>query len=290
MEHFREVLLRELDIRGRRPKTKTAYLASLEKFTDFYKKPLNDLGIDDMKLFQYHLIKEEQLNPRTVNRHLSAVRFFYTIILDRNLRPGQVPQMKTRDKLPIIFSTEEIKQMLSAIKDIQHHAIFATLYSTGMRLGEIQRLRPRDINSKRMVIEIIDGKGGVDRLAILSPYLLKILRQYWVESKNDKSCWLFSPTRNSFSKKHLNKPLSHTAVDYVVKRAAILAGIDKRITVHSLRYAFAMHLLEKNTNLRHIQYLLGHKDIRTTVRYLRCSDIKTIEVASPLDDLMVEAS
>ena len=154
----------------------------MERFVQFHKKSPDLLGVKDIKDYQFYLTKEKKLNPRSINRETSAVYFFYTKVLGKNWQRHLVPRMKTKDKLPVILSVDEIRKMISVTKNIKHKAMLMTLYSTGIRLSEVKRLRPNDIDSKRMVINIRDGKGGADRQAILSINLLNCLRKYWVES------------------------------------------------------------------------------------------------------------
>ena len=161
-----------------------------------------------------------------------------------------------------------------------------TLYSAGLRLGELRNLLPTDIDSKRMVIHIRDAKGGKARQALLSSILLQCLRTYWRLRTDKKPPWLFGPPDRHLNEKNINRKLSTTAIDYILKTAAKAAGIKRKIYPHLLRHSFAVHLLERGTNFRHIQYLLGHSCIRSTVRYTNIADINRINVKSPLDQIL----
>lgn len=277
----------EMDVRGLKENTKTTYIKAMEGLINYHDKSPELLGIQDIKQYQLYLMNEKRkkLSPNSVNRHLSAIRFFYHHILQRKDYRDELPRLKAVKKVPTVFSQQEIKIMIDTLTNIKFKAIFMTLYSTGMRCSELKNLKPEDIDSKRMVIYIRDGKGGKDRQALLSKHLLEVLRTYWVLNKDDKSKYLFVPSRNSFDPTNLSKSLSNTAITYVLKSAAKAAGIKKNIHPHALRHSFAVHLLEQGANLRHIQFLLGHTNIRTTVRYTYIADIKNINVLSPLDDI-----
>lgn len=277
----------EMQLRGLKDKTIIAYMESMNRLLDFSDKPPEDIYIDEIKEFQHSLVynQKRSLSARTVNRHMSAIRYFYVNILYRTDYTDLIPRMKIKDTIPVLFSQEEIKHIVDSIYNIKFKAIFMTIYSAGLRSSELRNLRAQDIDSKRMVINVRSGKGGKDRQTILSTYLLDILRTYWRLNTDDKSKYLFSPSRNPHNPKGLSKPLSHTAVQYVVKSAVKAAGIKKKIHPHSLRHCFAVHLLEQGANLRHIQYLLGHSSIGTTQKYLYIAEIKNVNVSSPLDEI-----
>ena len=197
------------------------------------------------------------------------------------------PRMKIKQKLPIVFSEEEIKKMIDVLYNIKYRAIFMTMYSSGIRLSELTNLLPTDIDSKRMVLHIREGKGGKDRQALLSPLLLKCLRTYWRLRTDKKSPWLFGPPDKYLKSNNSNKKLSATTIVYILKTAAKAAGITRKIHPHALRHSFAVHLLEKGTNFRHIQYLLGHSSTRSSTIYTSIADISKINVKSPLDNLFL---
>jgi len=279
----------EAKLRALSPKTVSSYQASLKVFFNFYKgREAQSLCIPELKVFQIHLI-EQKYSPHSVNRHMSAVRMFYKWVYERHhYNADNLPRIKAPKKQPVVLSRDEIKRMIDAVNKYSYKAILMTLYSTGLRASEVRHLKVTDIDRDRMVIIVRQGKGKKDRQALLSPVVIKYLEKYWVQERiprKQKSDYLFMPSKNPKSWE-LNKHMSHTALGYIVGVAVKAANIKKRVTPHTFRHSFAVHLLEKGTSVKHIQYLLGHASMRTTGLYLHIADIKNIDVKSPLDDLL----
>ena len=205
---------------------------------------------------------------------VSALRFLYKVTLkrDRLIRNDPAPKRETR--LPVILSPEEVLRLLEAAPSFSHHVIFSTMYGTGVRVSEAVHLRAADIDSQRMMIRIEQGKGHKDRYVQLSPKLLELLRSYWRKLRPQQ--WLFPGQAPS-------EPLSRDAVGQAVAHASERAGLKKRPSPHSLRHAYAVHLLEAGTDLRKIQLLLGHRSLSTTARYLRLATTTVCATTSPLD-------
>ena len=286
----KERFTEEMTVRGLSSNTAKAYEASLKQFFDFYKgKAAKSLGIPEIKAFQRHLIEQGDYSPNTINRYLTAVRVFYRWVYNRHeYTSDNLPRVRAPKHQPVVLSRAEVKKMIESVNKYFYKAILMTLYSTGLRATEVRRLKVTDIDRDRMVITVREGKGGKDRQALLSPVTLEYLEKYWREERiqrKQKSEYLFMPSKNPRSWK-LNQHLSHTALGYIVDVAVKAAGIKKNVTPHTFRHSFAVHLLEKGTSVKHIQYLLGHADMRTTGRYLQIADIKNIAVKSPLDDLL----
>jgi len=222
-------IMRECALRGLSPKTKTAYVQSMEQFLRFYKgRDPEKLGIKEIKEFLLYLSEEKKLQGRSVNRVASGIKFYYFKVLERNWRTSLIPRRKEKKTSPMVLSKQEISKMIHCLRNVKHKAVLMTLYGTGIRNDEVRNLKASDIDSQRMVIHIRGGKGNVDREAILSPKLLEFLRFYWRENKDDKSNYLFVASKNSRNPKVLNKKLSHTSVGYMVRNAAKVAGIKKK--------------------------------------------------------------
>jgi len=222
-------IMEECELRGLSPKTKTAYVQSMEQFLRFFEgKDPERLGIKEIKQFLLYLSVEKKLQGRSVNRIASGIKFYYFKVLERNWRTSLIPRRKEKKTVPMVLSKQEISKMIHCLRNVKHKAVLMTLYATGIRNDEIRNLKASDIDSKRMVIHIRGGKGNVDREAILSPRLLEFLRFYWRENKDDKSNYLFVASKNSRDPKNLNKKLSHTSVGYMVKNAARISGIKKK--------------------------------------------------------------
>ena len=205
---------------------------------------------------------------------MSALRFLYKVTLKRDWPFELIPAPKSETRLPVILSPEEVLRLLQAAPSFSHHVIFSTMYGTGVRVSEAVHLHAADIDSQRMMIRIEQGKGRKDRYVQLSPKLLELLRSYWRQVRPRD--WLFPGQPSS-------EPLSRDAVGQAVTHASERAGLKKRPSPHSLRHAYAVHLLEAGTDLRKIQLLLGHRSLSTTARYLRLATSTVCATTSPLD-------
>jgi site-specific recombinase XerD len=208
---------------------------------------------------------------------VAALRFLYKVTLKRDWDIRQVvPGCRKPQKLPVILSREEVGRFLDAVGNLKYRVILTVCYATGLRISEAVRLTPAVIDSQRMTIHVQAGKGRKDRYVMLSPRLLDILRDYWRQARPKE--WLFPGERSG-------QPLTPAAVEDVCRQVRRDANLAKPVTPHSLRHAFAVHLLEAGTDLRTIQLLLGHSDLATTVRYLHLATSRVCATASPLDAL-----
>jgi len=210
------------------------------------------------------------------NITLCALRFLYHIVLERETLLDSIPFPKGRKKLPVVLSTEETAEFLQATVNLKHRAMFMTIYSAGLRASEVTELKVTDIDSHRMLIRIRQGKGRKDRYVKLSGRLLDVLREYW------KAC---KPTKYLFPGKDRNRPMHRNTVYQLCRIIAKRTTIDKHISVHTLRHSFATHLLEAGTDLRTIQVLLGHRNLKTTAVYTHVSR-KTLDAIPSLLDLL----
>jgi integrase/recombinase XerD len=230
---YRDRMIEEMELRGLDQDTKKAYLSSMLMFTQFYKKPPATIDVNDIKRYQLYLLKdkERKLAPNSVNRHLSAIKFFYRNVLGRHWYADALPRVKTKKVLPDILSEEEVGAMIDSTYNVFWKAVIMTTYSSGLRNTEVRNLKVTDIDRKRMILVVRDGKGGVDRHAILSPLTLKCLETYWRLFRlnhQTKSDYLFIPTKNSHDGE-LNKKLSHTSLGYMIEKAAEFAQIKKKL-------------------------------------------------------------
>lgn len=270
-----EDLRRELVSRKYSYKTIKAYIYFNKDFLNFLGKRLPDINDDDIKNYLLHLAENKQSATSTLNQAINALKFYYGEVLKRKF-VYEIKRPRKDKKLPVILSQEEITKILSSVDNIKHKAILMLIYSAGLRVGEVVKLKPEDIDSKRMLIHIKGSKGRKDRYTILSETALEILREYWREYKPRK--WLFEGARPG-------RYLSIRTVEKILEHACEKANIRKDVSVHTLRHSFATHLLEGGTDLRYIQELLGHKDSKTTEIYTHVS-IKSIgKIKSPLDTL-----
>lgn len=264
----------EIKLRGLSPRTETAYLQAIESFVRFHNRPAEQMGTEEARAYLLHLINERKLSRSTTNQAASALRFFYKKVLRKPITLDEIPLQKKEKKLPSVLSEKEVLALLKAVTNLRYRTIIMTIYSAGLRLQEAIQLLPADIDSAEMRIRIQAGKGHKERYVMLSNTLLGALREYYRRYRPGK--WLF------FGKSKL-EPIHPRNVQRAIEKAAIKAGIHRRVSPHVLRHSFATHLLDRGTNLRYIQELLGHSSITTTMIYTHVSRRKLTEVVSPLD-------
>ena len=284
MTRLRKVMLEELQRRNFSPATIRAYIGAVERFARYFHKPPDQLGPEQIREYQAHLLHVRKLKAETVVTQVAALRFFFIRTLKRRFPPDSIPYPKyPAHHLPKVLSPEEVAQLIDAARNLQARAMLMLLYSTGVRRSELVRLRVEDIDSKRMVVHIRQGKGGKDRDVPLCPRLLETLRKYW-QWKKPKT-WLFvrgTPTRG-------DQPLTDRAVWYACAEAARHAGFRRAISPHMLRHSFATHLLENGADLPTIQILMGHADLEATSIYLHLSRRHLETTINPLEHLPVSS-
>jgi site-specific recombinase XerD len=265
----------DMQVRNLTLNTQLSYVQQVSQFAQYFHKSPEDLGPEDIRTYQVYLTNERKLAPGSVSIAVSALRFLYKISLKKDWTfEDIIPAPKKPQKLPVILSPEEILQFLARVGNIKHRAILTTCYAAGLRISEAVRLKPTHIDSQRMVLRVEQGKGQKDRYVMLSAKLLETLRSYWRAVR--PTAWLFEGNG-------AGRTITPSAVEQACRKAARLSGIRKPITPHSLRHAFAVHLLESGTDVRTIQLLLGHRSLATTARYLRIATSKVCSTSSPLD-------
>jgi integrase/recombinase XerD len=282
--HCRQIMLEELQRRNFAPTTITSYLKAVEQFAQYFKCRPDRLNHTHLRTYQVYLLRERKLMPHTVRLHVAAVRFFFVKTLKRRYLLDDTPYPKAPRRLPSILSVDEVTQVIDAAASLSHRTMLMVLYSTGMRNAELRHLQVADIDSRRMLIHIRQGKGGRDRFVPLSATLLVTLRAYyrWMRPKT----WLFPGTVDGW---RADKPITPKVLWEACVVAARRAGLRKRCFPHLVRHSYATHLLESGADLRTIQLLLGHANVRHTVLYLHLSQRHLQAVANPLDALPVSA-
>lgn len=279
MTKLRRRMLEDMRIRNYSQATITSYVNNVAQFARHFGRSPDTLGPEDVRTYQLHMLASG-LSAETLALTVSALRFFYKVTLQREWMVEKIPHPKlSKRKLPVVLSCEEVRSLLAAAVNLKHRAILSTLYSAGLRVSEATHLRVKDINSKEMQIFVRQGKGAKDRIVVLSPHLLTLLRRYW---KTHKPREFLFPGRPS------HKPLNREGVGRFLKAYASRAGIEKNVSPHTLRHSFATHLLESGCDLRRIQTLLGHADISTTTIYLHLATDTIRQVASPLDAIFTD--
>lgn len=275
MTPLRQRMTEDMQVRNLALNTQTSYVQQVSLFARYFNKSPEQLGPEDIRAYQVYLTNERKLAPGSVLIAVAALRFLYKVSLKKDWPFADViPAPKKPQALPVVLSPEEVLQFLGCVRGIKHRAILSTCYAAGLRISEAVCLVPTDIDSQRMVVRVQQGKGQKDRYVMLSPKLLEILRSWWRVEKPKQ--WLFP---GDIPGRHI----SRDAVGQACEKAHHLSGIRKPITPHSLRHAFAVHLLESGTDVRTIQLLLGHRSLATTARYLRIATNKVCSTSSPLD-------
>jgi len=282
--HLRRMMLEELHRRNYAASTIAYYIQHVEQFARFFKRSPDRLTPTHLRTYQAHLLRERKLAPRTVRLHVCAIRFFFVKTLKRRYSLDDTPYPKAPRRLPQILRLDEVTQLINAAQSLSHRTMLMVLYSTGMRNAELRHLQVKDIDSRRMLIHIQQGKGGRDRYVPLSATLLATLRAYyrWMQPKT----WLFPGTVAGW---RADKPITPKVLWEACVVAARRAALGKRVSPHLLRHSYATHLLEGGADLRTIQLLLGHVSLRHTVLYLHLSQRHLQAVANPLDAMPVAA-
>ena len=279
MSPLRRRLIEDMQIRNLTPNTQRVYVAQVLQLARHFRKSPDLLGPAEIRTYLIHLIQQRRLAASSVIVTVSALRFFYTVTLKRSwVIADDIPAGGQAKKLPVVLSQDEVARFLAAVANLKHRMVLTVCYATGLRISEAVRLTPASIDSKRMVIRVEQGKGRKDSYVMLSPKLLGMLRTYWDKTRPGE--WLF-PGRWP------GEPISPLSIDRTCREVRQQCGIGKPVTPHSLRHAFAVHLLEAGTNLRTIQLLLGHRNLSTTARYLMIATDKVCATASPLESLNV---
>jgi site-specific recombinase XerD len=276
MTKLRRRMEEELKIRRYSPATIRAYIAAVKGFAAFHGRSPEEMGAEEVRAYLLHLTEEKKLSWSTINQAICSIRFLYIDVLNRPVEVGRVFYQKRQRKLPAVLSEGEVLRLLEAATDLKERAILMTFYSGGLRLRELLHLQAKDIDSDRMQIRVRAGKGGKERQVILAVTLLEVLRDYFRQ---------YRPTRWLFFSDKPEHPLQPRTVQRMVSEAARRAGLSKPVTPHLLRHSFATHLLERGTNLRYIQELLGHRSLKTTMLYTHVSREALGKVISPLDRL-----
>ena len=281
MTHLRKMMLEELQRRNYSQHTTRYYIHTVEDFARRFHCSPDRLGPRHIREYQAELFQKRKLSPGTVTNRLAALRFFYIKTLKKAWSIAETPYPKKTHHLPTILSQEEVAQLIDAASTPFHRTVLMTLYATGLRRAELAHLKVSDVDSQRMVIHVQGGKGRKDRDVMLSPKLLHELRKHWRRLPRRSSDWLFPGNRRHTG----DHPIDTKTSWHACQQAARRAGLKKAVHPHTLRHCFATHLLEAGADLRTIQILLGHHDLKETTVYLHLSERHLKATASPLDSL-----
>ncbi len=278
---LRQRMIEDMNIRGFVAKTQTGYLRVVRDFAAFLGRSPDGADAEDLRRYQLHM-RSIGASAKSMNAAVSALRFFFTVTLGRDDANGGMTTVREPRRLPVVLSPDEVARLLDAAPGAKYRAALGVAYGAGLRASEVVSLKLSDIDSERMVIRVEQGKGRKDRYAMLSPPLLDLLRAWWLAARSRgvmlTGGWLF-PGQNPVN------PLSTRQLNRAFHGAREAAGIDKPVSLHTLRHSFATHLLEQKVDIRVIQVLLGHTKLDTTARYSQVASSTLRAVKSPLEHL-----
>lgn len=278
MTPLRRRMIDDMTVRNLSPATQQSYIWAVARFSWFFRKSPDQLGVEEVRAYQLELIRRG-LSSAHINQVSAALRFVFGVTLGRPEAVERIVIAKIPKRLPIVLSREEVARLLHGAGGLRNKAALATAYGTGLRAAELAALKVADIDSQRMVIRVEHGKGAKDRYVMLSPHLLAILRTYWRSTRSRH--WLF-PGQNP------DRAVGTKRLQMACRAARRAAGLNKPVSLHTLRHSFATHLLEAGTDIRTIQLLLGHAQLATTAVYLHVAASVIADTASPLDQLHLE--
>lgn len=274
MTPLRHRMIGDMAIRNLADNTQSTYLQQITAYAEHFHRSPEELGPEAVRAYQLYLTQTRMLSASSVSVATGALRFLYKVTLKRDWAVEDIPMPKRPSILPVILGREEVMHFLDSVDSLKHRTILTAAYAAGLRVTEATRLKVTDIDSVRMTLRVDQGKGRKDRYVMLSPRLLDELRAYWKFAH--PTLWLFPGDVDG-------QPITRGAVESACQKAHRASGIKKPITPHSLRHAFATHLLESGTDLRTIQLLLGHRSLATTARYLKVATRTVCATASPFD-------
>jgi integrase/recombinase XerD len=276
MTPLRQRFIEDMLLRGLAPTTQRSYIHYVAEFAKYYNTSPEKLDLEAVRQYQLYLLNEKRMSPQSVNTFVTAVQFLYLVTLEMPWGKESFSRVRLGSTLPVVLSPEEVARFFAHVPSVKYRAVLMLCYGAGLRIGEAIAVRVSDIDSKRMVIRIEQGKGRKDRYVMLSPRLREVLRSYFRAARPEG--WMFPSWR-------ADRHLSAGSISQACRDASKQCGLTKRITAHTLRHSFATHLLENGTDTRVIQVLLGHARIDTTARYTMVSTHVIAATPSPLDAL-----
>jgi integrase/recombinase XerD len=274
MTELRTRMVRDMTLRGFSPRTHTSYIAAVVHLARYYRRSPAELTDEEVQAYLLHLVQDRKLAWASCSLAVNAFRFLYHVTLGRARTEFRVPAPNVPQKLPEILSREEVWRLIDAASSAKHRLLLATTYAAGLRVSEVVALKVSDIDPERLTIRVEHGKGGKDRYVPLADRLLVELRRYWHG---------VPPTHWVFPNRQGTRPIDITVAQKIYMLTKLRAGIRKQGGIHTLRHAYATHLLEAGTDLHTVQRLLGHRQISTTMRYFHLSQGRVLSTRSPLD-------
>lgn len=274
--NLRRRMTDDLQIRNYTKATQKNYLGAVSRFARFFGKSPAELGPEHIREYQLHLLNDQKLSYDSVNGTTCALRFLYGVTLDKEWAVTKIPCARRPRKLPVVLGHAEVTSLLKSVGHVTDLLLILLAYSGGLRVLEISKVRIDDIDSKRMLIHVREGKGQKERIVPLSPKVLDVARRHWLIDR---------PKAFLFPSKTPSKPISPTTIRRRFKLAGEAAGLKKKVCPHVLRHTFATHHLEAGTDLRTVQLMMGHKSLRVTGFYLNVSTAQLRRAKTPLEHL-----
>jgi len=278
---LRQRMLDDMRMRRLCDKTQSSYIRAVRRLAGYLGRSPDTATVEDLRRYQLHLV-DQGSSPVSLNAAITGLKFFFDITLDRPELMAKMQPVRVPRTLPVVLSREEVARLIAATGNLKHQTALSVAYGTGLRASEVVALKVGDVDGQRMTLRVEQGKGQKDRYAMLSPVLLERLRVWWRVARRQgkmlEGGWLF-PGLNPV------EALSPRQLNRAIHAAALAAGIDKRVSMHTLRHSFATHLLEQKVDIRVIQVLLGHKKLETTSLYTQVATDLLRQVVSPLESL-----
>jgi site-specific recombinase XerD len=278
MTPLREKMIKAMQLRGLSVSTQESYVEAVVRLAQHYRRSPDQLTREEIQEYVRQLSVDRGRAWSTCNVAVCAFRMLYEHTLGWDEAKFSIPRRRTVSTLPEVLGREELERLFAAVRNRKHRALLMTTYGAGLRAKEVVELQVQHIDSARMVIRVQQGKGARDRYTLLSDTLLGELRSYWK---------LYQPRPWLFPGQRADTPLSRESAKKIYSRAKLTAGVHKGKGIHTLRHSFATHLLEAGVDLRTIQYLLGHRCIKSTMRYLQIQRPHVASTQSPLDLLRI---
>ena len=276
MHTYFEKMKIDMELRGMSQATQEAYLRRSMLFVSDLKKNITEIISEDIRNYIIYLKDVKKLSFGTINAYISAIKFFFYVTLEKDWDSRKVPRMRGYKSFPAVLSKEEVFEIIDSVKNIKHKVILMTIYGAGLRVSEVVKLKPSDIDGKNFQILVRQSKNKRDRYAILSQRNLDALRLYW-KTCGKPMVWLFPGANDG---EHLNVK----TVKNLVRNLKIKLNIHKNISVHTFRHSFCTHLLESGVQIRYIQELMGHNSLKSTMRYTHMTSKAFMNIKSPLDE------
>lgn len=277
---LRQRMLDDMRMRKLSPKTQIGYVRAVKRLARYLKRSPDTATAEDLRRFQLDAV-DQGMSAITLNATITGLKFFFDTTLGHPELMAKMQYVPVQRRLPVVLSVDEAARLIAAAGSLKYRAAFSVAYGAGLRASEVVGLRVADVDSQRMILRVDQGKGRKDRNALLSPVLLDCLRAWWRDAHSRGKMldggWLF-PGQNPIN------PLSTRQLNRAIHAATEEAGIDKRVSMHTLRHSFATHLLEQRVDVRVIQVLLGHKKLETTALYTHVATEVLRAVISPLEN------